>query len=88
MEAMEYNPDDYPDEDPMAMSAYNPDFMQSQTSFRSMMSGATVMTQNQRELKKLVHKTISAEDDLDVYMEQLLDIERRKNAKLQKQFMD
>lgn len=52
-----------------------------------MMSGATVMTQNQRELKKLVRKNISAEDDLDAYMEQLLDIERRKNAKLQKQFM-
>lgn len=29
MEAMEYNPDDYPDEDPAEMSAYNPDFMQS-----------------------------------------------------------
>ena len=27
MDAMEYNPDDYPDEDPMATSAYNPDFM-------------------------------------------------------------
>jgi len=66
----------------MAMSAYNPDFMQSQTSFKSMMSGATVMTQNQRELKKLVKKQISAEDDLDAYMEQLLDVERRKNAKL------
>jgi len=56
MEAMEYNPDDYPDEDPMEMSAYNPEFMQSATSFQSIMSGATNMTQNQRDLKKLVRK--------------------------------
>ena len=88
MDAMEYNPDDYPDEDPMATSAYNPDFMQSQTSFKTMMSGATNMTQGQRELNQLVKQKISAEDDLDEYMEQLLDVERRKNAKLQKQFME
>jgi hypothetical protein len=55
MEAMEYNPDS-PDEEPYEMSAYNPDFMQSQTSFASIMSGATNMTQNQKALKKLVRK--------------------------------
>ena len=46
------------------------------------MSNATIMTQNQRDLQKLVKKKITAEDDLDEYMEQLLEIERRKNTKL------
>lgn len=33
------------------------------------MSNATIMTQNQRDLEKLVKKKITAEDDLDEYME-------------------
>ena len=58
---MEFNPDDVEDLSDEGMSAYNPAFGESMTSFRSMMSKATVMTQNQREINKMVHKNISAD---------------------------
>ena len=85
---MEFNPDDVANVSDEEMSAYNPAFGESHTSFRSMMSGATVMTQNQREINKMVRKNISADDNLDEYLEQLLDIQRKKANKMEKQFQE
>ena len=45
-------------------------------------SGATVMTQRQREIKKLVKKKIAPDEDLDQVVENLLDAHRKKNKKL------
>ena len=81
---MEFNPDDVGDASDEEMSAYNPAFGESHTSFRSMMSGATVMTQNQREMNKMVRKNISADANLDEYLEQLLEIQRKKANRMEK----
>ena len=45
-------------------------------------SGATVMTQGQQEIKKLVKRKIAADEDLDQVVENLLDAHRKKNKKL------
>jgi len=68
------------------MSEYNPALAQSHTSFKSALSGATVLTQNQKELNKMIKQTITTDADLDEYMEKLLDVQRVKNKKLEKQF--
>jgi len=55
MENMEFDPEnDSFDENRYNQSEYNPAFGQSHTSFKSMMSGATILTNNQRDLNKLV----------------------------------
>lgn len=53
---------------------YNPAFAQSQTSFKSAMSGATVLTQNQKELNMMIKQTINTDADLDEYMEKMLQL--------------
>ena len=47
-------------------------FAQSHTSFKSMMSGATVMTDGGKQLNKLVKQKIDKDTDLDEYLEKLL----------------
>ena len=89
---MDFDPDDVVDDDSEAefLQGYS-EFGQSHTSFKSMMSaasGATVMTQGQRDIKKLVKKKIAPDEDLDQVVENLLDAHRKKNKKLTRQFQE
>jgi len=51
-----------------------------------MISGATVLTNNQRDLNKLVKQNLNQDANLDEVLEQLLDVQRRKTKKMEKQF--
>jgi hypothetical protein len=65
---------------------YNQMMGASTTSFKSMMSGATVMTNNQMELNKMVGQDIKAETNLDDYLDKMLAFQKNKNSKLETQF--
>ena len=64
----------------------NRELDRSHTSFKSMMSGATIFTQHEREINKLVHQDITEQEDLDEYLEKLLAVQRQKGAIMQKRF--
>ena len=81
MEQLDYNPAE-------DNAEYNPLFNQSMQSFRSYQSGATVLTQNNKEINKMVKQEITADQNLDEYLEKLLEIQRRKTSKLTKEFQE
>ena len=66
----------------------NPAFDQSHTSFKSMKSDATILSQHQRQLEQLVQQDIGEQEDLDDYLEKLLAIQRSKGAIMQKRLQE
>ena len=63
-------------------------FDKSHTSFKSMISDATMLTKHEQEINRLVHQDISEQEDLDEYLEKLLAIQRQKGAIMQKKFQE
>ena len=61
-------------------------FNQSMQSFRSALSNDTVITQGQKEIQNLIKKKLTDDDDIDAHIEQLLEMQRKKNVKLMKNF--
>ena len=72
---MEYNPDD---DNQSEYAGDHSVFGASHTSFKTIMSGATAMTSNQQHINKMIKANIDNEEDLDEYVEQILDMQRKK----------
>ena len=53
----------------------------------SAQSGATVLTQNQREINKMIGQKLSADINLDEYVDKMLAIQKTKNVKMEEQYL-